>query len=110
MVDYSPSPRYTLIFRGEGVPAEADQLQSFMEEWNTWFSRLGSALLDGGAPFGSSKSVAPDGTITDNAPSALTGYVVIQAHNLEDAAKLSTDCPIRQAGGTIDVYEGLYVL
>lgn len=110
MVDYMSSSRYTLIFRAGGVPAQEDQHQAFMEEWNTWFSQLGSALLDGGAPFGSSKSVAPDGTITDNAPSDLTGYVVIQADNLGDAAALSAGCPIRQAGGTIDVYQGLHVV
>ena len=70
-----------------------------------WFGKLGEAVVDGGAPFGGSMSRTGDGSPSEGADSALTGYSIITAGSLADAAELAGGCPILKDGGTVDVYE-----
>jgi hypothetical protein len=58
-----------------------------------------------GAPFGSSKSVDPSGTTTDDAKSQLSGYSVISADTIDGAVAAAKMCPILEIGGSVDVYE-----
>ncbi len=71
-----------------------------------WFGTLGSAVVDGGNPFGASTAVLADGS-TGSATTALTGYSIVQADTLDLAAKLAGDCPVLASGGTVEVYEAL---
>ena len=50
--------------------------------------KVGPALADGGAPFGSRAAVADDGSAPT--PSDQNGYTIVEADNL-DAAKALTD-------------------
>jgi hypothetical protein len=87
--------------------AETPEAQeAAMKAWMSWFEALGSAVVDGGAPFGPSTAVKADGATAATA-AGLTGYSVIQADTLELAAKLADDCPVLANGGTVEVYESL---
>ncbi len=99
--------KFVLAYRGGSVPeSEADQ-QATMEAWMGWFGALGEAVVDGGAPFGASKSVANDGATSEGAPSALTGYSILEADSLDAATDLASGCPVLSAGGSVDVFEAL---
>ena len=57
--------------------------------------RDGDALLDGAVtdgPFAESKEL-------------VGGYSMVQAKNLDEAVKLTKDCPMFAAGGTVEVRE-----
>ena len=62
-------------------------------------------MVDGGNPFSSAHTVAADGTVGDGAASELSGYTIIRAENLEEAMALVQDCPMRQSGTVVEVYE-----
>jgi hypothetical protein len=99
---------YVLVFKGGSVPASEEEQQKVMGDWGAWFGGLGEAVVDGGNPFGASKSVAGDGTVSDGAASELTGYTIVKADNLDAAAAMSQGCPILADGaGSIEVYETL---
>jgi hypothetical protein len=67
---------------------------------------LGSALVDGGAPLAASKSIAPDGAVTDGpVGTPASGYSVLEADSLDAAAALARGCPILRDGGQVSVYE-----
>ena len=68
------------------------------------FGTLGSAVVDGGAPFGPSTAVQSDGS-AGNAAAGLTGYSIRQADSLELAAKLASGCQVLSIGSTVEVYE-----
>ena len=65
---------------------------------------LGAAVVDGGNPCGTSKTVAKDGNVKDGG-SGITGYSVLKAESLEAAVKLAKGCPLLKAGGSVEVYE-----
>jgi hypothetical protein len=98
---------YLFAYRGGSTPESPEAGKAVMDAWIAWFGELGEAVVDGGAPFGASSTVAVGGTASDGAPSGLTGYSVIAADTLADAANLAGGCPIFDAGGTVDVYEAM---
>jgi hypothetical protein len=97
--------KYVLSYSGGSgmAPSEAEQ-KARMAVWGAWFGSLGPALVDGGAPFGPSKSVGVDGTVKA-ASGGLTGYSIISAANLDEAVKHAKSCPVLKSGGKVEVYE-----
>ncbi|HWE32721.1 MAG TPA: hypothetical protein VG410_04500 [Solirubrobacteraceae bacterium] len=92
---------------GDGMAADATEREAQMAKWGQWMGGLGSALVDGGAPTGPARTVAPDGAVSDGGSRALTGYSVVAAGSLDEAVQFAKGCPILDNGGSVDVYEAL---
>ncbi len=58
--------------------SEAEQ-KAVLKEWEAWFGKIGSNLVDGGNPFTpKAKSIASDGKVSDGPVGAMaSGYSVI---------------------------------
>jgi hypothetical protein len=99
--------KFVLAYRGgSGMAAPEDQ-QAAMEAWMGWFGTLGESVVDPGSPFGPSTAVGPDGSSSDSVASGLTGYSIIAADSLADAATKAKGCPVLADGGSVDIYEAL---
>jgi hypothetical protein len=96
--------KYLLAYKGGGMAETAEAREAAMAAWGAWFGRLGPAIVDAGNPFGPSASVSSGGS-NGAASSGLTGYSVIEASSLDDAASKTGGCPILADGGSVDVYE-----
>jgi Activator of Hsp90 ATPase homolog 1-like protein len=70
---------FLLAYRGGGMAATDQEREAAMAEWGRWFGSLGQAVVDGGAPFATSRSVTA----------------------------LAKGCPILASGGSVDIYESL---
>ena len=101
---------YVLVYSGGGMPETEAEEQAVMAAWGAWYEDLGQAVVDSGNPFGPSTSVAADGTISQGAPSALSGYTVISADDLDAATEQARNCPILNSGGRVDVYETFQIM
>lgn len=98
---------YVLAYRGGGMgESEADQ-EAAMTQWMNWFGSLGEAVVDAGAPFGPSSTVASGGSVSDGGQSGLSGYSIISAESLAEAIDKAKGCPVLGSGGDVDVYEAL---
>ena len=99
---------FVLVYNGGTAPGDSPEEQkSVMDAWMGWFGALGGAVVDGGAPFGPSASVASDGSISNSGPSALTGYSILTAGSLSEATDLAKGCPVLSSGGRVEVYESI---
>lgn len=94
-------PKYVLAYRGGSAPEGAESQEQVMAAWTAWFGQLGDAVVDGGAPFGPSRTVGASGSES----SALTGYSILSASSLDEAAELASGCPVLSNGGSVDVYK-----
>ena len=101
---------YVLAYKGGRMPETDAERDAQMAAWGGWFQNLGAAVVDAGNPFGPSKAVNGSGTISDGAPSALTGYTILTSDSIDAAAKLATGCPILSNGGSVEVYETFEVM
>jgi hypothetical protein len=98
--------KYLLAYHGGSMPdSEADQA-AVMAAWGNWFTTLGAAVADGGAPCAASTTIAADGSASaGGGPNPVSGYSLITADDLDAAVALAKGCPILDAGGSIEVAE-----
>src|SRR5215207_5480559 len=101
--------RYLYLYRGPATPMEEfteEQTAEQMRAWCEWMGRVGSALADGGAPFGARAAVADDGT--SPAPGDLNGYTIVEAASLDEARALVAGHPFLAEGKgrfAIEIFE-----
>lgn len=101
---------YLLAYTGGGGMAQTEaEREAAMAAWRAWFQKLGSAVVEMGAPVGASASVTASGA-DGAAPTGLGGYSVVSAESLDEATSLVKDCPVIANGGKVDVYETIPVM
>jgi hypothetical protein len=101
---------YLLAYKGGGMAQTDEERAAAMAAWGNWFGSLGQAVVDAGNPFGPSATVADGGSVSDGAPSGLTGYSVLSADSLAAASELVRGCPVLAAGGSVELYETVPVM
>jgi hypothetical protein len=101
--------KYLLLYRGPATPMEdftPEQSAEQMKAWGDWMGRVGSAMVDGGAPFGQRTAVGDDGT--SPAPSDQNGYTIVEADSLDGARALTDGHPFLSEGKgrfTVEIFE-----
>jgi hypothetical protein len=83
-----------------------EQSAEQMKAWGDWIGRAGSALVDGGAPFGARVAVADDGS--SPFPSDQNGYSIVEADSLEGAKTLLKGHPFLTEGKgrfSVEIFE-----
>jgi hypothetical protein len=101
--------KFLYLYRGPATPMDdftPEQSEEQMRAWGEWMGRVGSALADGGAPFGTRAAVADDGTTPE--PGDLNGYTIVEAESIDAARALLDGHPFLSEGKgrfTVDVYE-----
>lgn len=101
---------YLLAYKGGSMAETEAERNAAMAAWGAWFEQLGAAIVQPGNPFGPSKAVAADGSVSNGAPLALTGYSVLAADSLDAATELAQGCPVLGNGGSVEVYETIEVM
>ena len=99
--------KFLLAYKGGAMGETPAEQQKQMEAWMNWFGSLGESVVDGGAPFGSSSTIASSGATSDGGKSALSGYSIISAGTLDEACTKAKGCPVLSTGGSIEVYEAM---
>ena len=99
--------KFVLAYTGGGMAGTPEEQQKAMEAWGAWFGTLGDTIVDMGNPFGPTCSIASDGAVSDGGKAGLTGYTVIEADGLTDAANKAKGCPVLSSGGGVEVYEAI---
>jgi hypothetical protein len=97
--------KFVLVYRGGSMAETEEAQQASMAAWGAWFGQLGAAVLDGGNPFGASATVKADGSTSAGGISGLGGYSIVDAADLDAAARLAAGCPVLADGGSVEVYE-----
>ncbi|MBV9544834.1 MAG: hypothetical protein JOY61_10690 [Chloroflexi bacterium] len=98
-------PNYVLIYKGGAMGQSEAERNQIMAAWGQWFGSLGQDVVDGGNPFGPSRSIGANGSVGGGATSGLTGYSILKASNLDEATEKARGCPVLKGGGSVEVYE-----
>ena len=104
---------FTFMFRGRETGTSPEQTQKTMEKWMVWFKDLDGKghLKDPGHPLEHSGAVikakgneklVSDGPYAE-AKDVIGGYIVVSAKDLAEAVGLAKECPIFDAGGSVEV-------
>jgi hypothetical protein len=98
--------KFLYLYTGGEMAETPEAQEASMQEWTNWFGTLGNSVVDIGNPFGAGTTVSNDSAGNGGA-SKLSGYSIINAESLADAADKANKCPVLQSGGTVEVYEAL---
>ena len=97
-------PKFMFAYHGGGMPETPEEGAQMMAAWNTWYSEMGAALVDGGAPVGQSMTVSKRVVASDGGANPLSGYTVVQADTIEAACEMAKGCPmIADGSGSVEV-------
>jgi len=100
---------FVLLYSGGRMGATEAEQKKALQDWNTWFGKLGTSLVDGGHAFNPKiKFVERDGTVRDgpiNGCDMASGYTIIKADTITRAAELAKGCPVLHDGGNVSIYE-----
>lgn len=102
---------YTLFFRMDITTPEAqptpEQMELYMEQWGDWMDTItaNDQLADGGTHLSvQGKVLKPNNIITDGPYTekgeSVAGYIIVQAHDMNEAVSIAQSCPILQGEGT----------
>lgn len=99
--------KHLLVYYGGAMASTPEARAEGLKAWDAWFKDLGTAVVDGGNPFtGKVKSVSADGAIGDGPIARIaSGYSILEAGSIDEAAKMAAGCPVLKSGGQIAVYE-----
>jgi hypothetical protein len=101
--------KYLLLYRGPATSMTdltPQQAEEQMKAWGDWMGRVGPALADGGAPFGSRTAVSDNGA--EGTPSDQNGYTIVEADSLDGAKELTKGHPFLSEGNgrfSIEIFE-----
>jgi hypothetical protein len=97
---------FVLVYTGGSAGATDAEREKAMQAWGAWFGTLGDKMVDAGNPFSSHAKNLSNGSVHDGAiGTPATGYSILKADSLNEAADLAKGCPVLQSGGKITVYE-----
>jgi hypothetical protein len=90
-------PDYLLSFR---APTDYTSTPDTRAAWNEFFQAISTHLEDIGNPIFNRTGVGETGTGT-----ALGGYSLVNADDLEQACELAARCPLTKLGGGVEIGE-----
>lgn len=92
--------KYVFLHYGYETPT-----QDIMDAWSKWFASIGDRIVDAGSPLGPGREISPSGIKElSHDKAAITGYLVINADNIDDAVRIAKTCPIITS---VRVYEAM---
>ena len=103
---------FLLLYSGGSMPATEAEQQAVLKEWETWYNKVGSGVIDQGNPFTpQAKTIASDGKVSNGTVGTpASGYTVIKADSLDAAVALAKACPVLKSGGSVTVYETFNIM
>lgn len=96
--------KYLYVYYGGMMAATPAEQKKSMDAWMGWFAKLGKAVVDAGAPTTPGKLVSK-GAAKDVGANPVTGYSIVTAKSLDEAAAMAKGCPSIAEGGQVAVYE-----
>ena len=97
-------PNYIIAYHSGEKPSSPEEGAKQMEEWKSWVSGLGDAIVNPGTPLGKSKTVTSDSVSDADEMNRLTGYSVVKADSMDAALEMAKSCPFLEMG-TLEVAE-----
>lgn len=98
-------PKFLFIYHGGKKPESQSEIDDVMAKWGAWFEALGGDVADHGNPVGPSKTVLSGSIVDNGGANPASGYSIVSAGGVDDAAAKAKGCPILDSGGSVEVAE-----
>ena len=97
--------KFMITYLGSPKPSSPEEGQQHMAKYKEWLASLGDAAISPANPLKNSKTVNPDGSVSDGGTTSMSGYTLIEAESEEAALSIAQACPYLEIGGSLEVSE-----
>lgn len=98
-------PRYFMAYLGGNSPATPEEGKEHFARYKTWLASLGESAVSPANPLKGTKTIAPDGSVSDEGGTAMSGFTIVEADSMEAALAMAKGCPFLEIGGSLEVSE-----
>lgn len=97
--------QYIISYLGGNQPSTPEEGKKHFAKYMEWLSALGEAAVSPANPFKNTKTVNPDGSVTDGSTTSMSGYTIVETDSIESALAIAKKCPFLEIGGSLEVSE-----
>jgi hypothetical protein len=97
--------KYIITYLGGDQPSSPEEGKRHFAKYKEWLSSLGDAAVSPANPIKNTNTVNPDGTVTPESITSMSGYTIIEADSMESALEIAKACPFLEIGGSLEVSE-----
>jgi hypothetical protein len=98
-------PKFLVTYHGSNMPHDPESMAKARDAFMQWAQKLGPALVEPGAPVAAARTVSSHGPKEGLADGPFNGWSVIEAPDMNAAAKLVADHPFIGRGGVLQINE-----
>ena len=98
-------PQYIMVYLGGDQPASPEEGKRHFARYMDWLSSLGESAISPANPLKDTCTVNPDGTVSTEGKSTMSGYTIIEADSMESTLSMAKTCPFLDIGGSLEVSE-----
>jgi hypothetical protein len=96
--------KFLYVYYGGASGTTPKEIEKSTMEWMEWFKTMGRGLVDAGAPTMPGKTVSSTGVRATGSAGMVTGYTVVSAASMDEAAKMAKDAPGIDEGMKVAIY------
>jgi hypothetical protein len=100
-----PMTQYIITYLGGNPPSTPEEGKNHFAKYKQWLSSMGDAAVSPANPLKNTRTVNPDGSVSDQGTTSMSGFTVIEAESLEAALDIAKACPFLDIGGSLEVSE-----
>ena len=97
--------QYFIAYLGGNQPSSPEEGQKNFEKYKQWLSSLGDSVVSPANPLKQTRTVSPDGSVSSESKTSMSGFTIIEADSMEAALSVATTCPFLEIGGSLEVSE-----
>jgi hypothetical protein len=97
--------QYIISYLGGNQPSTPEEGQKHFVKYKEWLSSLGESAVSPANPLKNTKTINPDGSVTDGSTTSMSGYTIVEADSIEAALDMAKGCPFLDIGGSLEVSE-----
>lgn len=98
-------PKFLVTYHGSNMPHDPESMAKARNAFMQWAQKTGAALSEPGAPVAGTRTVSSEGIKGGSAEGPFNGWSVIEAPDMNAAAKLLADHPFIGRGGVLQISE-----
>ena len=98
-------PQYIISYLGGEQPSTPEEGQQHFAKYKEWLTSLGDAAIRPANPLKNTHTVHPDGSVTPEGTTSMSGYTIVEAALMEAALEMAKACPFLDIKGSLEVSE-----
>ena len=97
--------QYIITYLGGNPPATPEEGKNHFAKYKQWLASMGDAAVSPANPLKNTKTVNPDGSVSEQGTTSMSGFTVVEAESMDAALDIAKACPFLDIGGSLEVSE-----